>query len=342
MVGVAPRKSCFIIAEAGVNHDGDVEKAEELIRVAAETGADAVKFQTFQPELLATEHAPKASYQQASTPEGESQFEMLSRLALTQADQLRLRTLCQSLDLQFLSTPFDQDSADFLEKIGVPLFKVGSGDLTNLPLLAHIARKTRPIILSTGMATLGEVEEALKTLRGNGATDVTLLHCVSNYPAAPEDVNLKAMDTLAVAFGLPVGYSDHTLGIEVAIAAVARGAAVVEKHFTLDRQASGPDHSASADPAELEALVRGIRIVERALGTGRKQPAAAEKDTARAARRSIVAIQSVARGDRLTLAHLGMRRPGTGLPASALRFVENRIAARDIVAGTVLSLEDLC
>jgi N,N'-diacetyllegionaminate synthase len=335
----APR--AFIIAEAGVNHDGSVEKAEQLVRVAARAGADAVKFQTFEPALLTTTAAPKATYQRSSSADDESQFEMLSKLTLTKIDHRRLQGLSNELGIEFLSTPFDEESADFLESLGVARFKIGSGDLTNLPLLAHVAQKKRPLILSTGMATLGDVEQALDAVRVNGDPDVTLLHCVSNYPAEPRDVNLKAMDTLVSAFGVPVGYSDHTLGIEIALAAVARGAAVIEKHFTLDPRAQGPDHAASLDPAELESLVRGIRSVESALGSGIKRPAAAEADTARAARRSIVVIRDVPRGERLTMEHLGMRRPGTGLPPSALPFVKGRIAARDIAAGTVLSLEDL-
>lgn len=330
-----------MIGEAGVNHDGDVEKACRLVRVAAEAGADAVKFQTFHPDRLVTRDAPKAAYQERATGTGESQHEMLARLMLDESTHAALVALCQDLGIAFMSTPFDEQSADFLESLGVNTFKIGSGDLTHLPLLAHVARKRLPMIVSTGMASLGQVEEALRTIRGHGNPPVTLLHCVSDYPASPDDVNLRAMDTLAAAFGVPVGYSDHTRGIEVALAAVARGARVIEKHFTLNRESSGPDHAASADPEELKALVRGVRIIERSLGHGRKEPTRAEQETAKVARRSIVVTCPVQRGAVLDETSLGIRRPGTGLPPSMLPFVIGRTARHDLETGTVLSLEDL-
>jgi len=333
--------SCLIIAEAGVNHDGDLGKAEALVRVAARAGADAVKFQSFRPEKLVSRGAPKAAYQLRSGPAGESQFDMVAKLALSEEDHRHLARLCAELGILFLSTPFDEESVDLLDGIGVPFFKISSGDLTNPLLLEYVAAKGRPVVLSTGMARLGEVESALETLRTHGCPEVTLLHCVSAYPAPPEEVNLRAMDTLAAAFGVPVGYSDHTLGIAVPLAAVARGATVLEKHFTLDRNAPGPDHAASADEAELTALVHGIRTIERALGTGRKLPTSAEADTARVARRSIFVVRAIKEGERIDRGCLGMRRPGTGLPAAVIPFVVGRTARRDLPAETILALEDL-
>lgn len=338
---VGPGEPCLIIAEAGVNHNGDLDLALRLVDAAAEAGVGVVKFQTFKAERLVTPEAPKAEYQARATGSGESQYEMLRRLELSPEAHLRLIDHCRQRRVIFLSTPFDEQSADFLDEAGAPAFKTGSGELTNLPLLEHIARKGKPVLVSTGMAYLGEVEAAVQAIRRVGNEQIVLLHCVSNYPADPADANLRAMHTLQQAFGVPVGYSDHTVGLEVALAAAALGAAVIEKHFTLDRGLSGPDHQASIEPHELAALVRGIHTVEAALGDGRKIPARSEESTARVARRSLVAACDIPAGARLTEDHIAIRRPGTGLPPSLRPYLLGRVARTDIPAGTLLTLEML-
>ena len=259
---IGPDRPCFVIAEAGVNHDGGLEKAVRLVEVAVEAGADAVKFQTFKAERLVTASAAKADYQVRATGSSEPQAQMLRRLELADDDHRELMRQCDRHGILFLSTPFDEGSVDLLANLGVQAFKVASGDVTNFPLLIHIASKGRPVILSTGMSSLGEVEAAVRTLEHAGTRELALLHCVSNYPAEPGDANLRAMETMARAFRVPVGYSDHTLGIEVTLAAVALGACVVEKHFTLDRTLPGPDHHMSLEPDELATLIRGIRTVD--------------------------------------------------------------------------------
>lgn len=336
---IGPGAPCFVIAEAGVNHNGDPRLAAELVAVAAAAGADAVKFQTFSADRLASASAAKAAYQQETTEASESQLEMLRRLELSPAAHRALVRQCRERGILFISTPFDELSADFLAELDVPLFKIPSGELTNLPYLAHVARLGRPMIVSTGMASLGEVETAVETLEQHGDAPLALLHCVSNYPARPEDVNLRAMETMAAAFGVPVGYSDHTLGNEVALAAVARGACIVEKHFTLDRALPGPDHRASSEPAELAALVSGIRRVEAALGDGRKRPASSEADTAAVARRSLVAARDLAAGSVLTEDTLTAKRPGTGLPPAMRSFLVGRTLRADAAAGSMITLD---
>jgi N-acetylneuraminate synthase len=308
----------FIIAEAGVNHNGSLELALRLVDAAKASGADAVKFQTFRADLLATRSAHKAPYQERTTAEVESQFEMLERLQLDAAAHRRLIDHCRQVGIQFLSSPFDVQSADLLATMDVPLYKVPSGEITNLPFLEHLARKGRPLILSTGMSTLGEVEEAVHVLQDAGATQLTLLHCVTEYPAPYAEVNLRAMRTLKLAFGLPVGYSDHTLGIEIAVAAVALGAEVIEKHFTLDRSLPGPDHSASLEPDELREMVAAIRHVEAALGTGIKNPAPCELPNLSVARKSVVAARSLPTGHLLVTGDLDIKRPGNGLAPKLL------------------------
>jgi N-acetylneuraminate synthase len=323
-IGVVP---CFVIAEAGVNHNGDVELAKRLVDIAVQANADAVKFQTFKADRV--------------VGSGESQFDMLRRLELSETVHRDLFHYCLSKGILFLSTPFDEDSADFLDELGVRAFKIPSGEITNFPLLDHIARKRKPMIVSTGMSTLEEVRTAVNVLSEAGNRDITLLHCVSDYPANPIDANLKAMQTMAASFGFPVGYSDHTPGIDVALAAVALGATVIEKHFTLDRGLPGPDHSASLEPVELTALVRGIRNVEAALGHGRKEPVASEAKTAAIARRSLVAAQAIREGSILTADMLLIRRPGTGLPPSMLPSVIGRSVRQHIPAGTLIRLDML-
>jgi N-acetylneuraminate synthase len=326
----------FMIAEAGVNHGGDLSVADQLIEAAARAGADAVKFQTFSADRLVTPDARKASYQKETTGEG-SQHAMLKRLELSADDHRHLLETCAAHDIEFMSTPFDEESADLLETLGVSAYKVSSGDLTNLPFLRYLADKGRPLIVSTGMANIGEVEDAVSAVEG---ADLTLLHCVSNYPTEPAHVNLKAMETLR-CFGHPVGYSDHTLGIEFPIAAVALGATVIEKHFTLNRSLPGPDHRASLEPGELAEMVRAIRNIEAGLGDGRKRPAPGEDETAAVARKSLVAARDIASGEVLTEELVTARRPGTGLSPKFLSMVVGRRAARDIAENELLRLADL-
>ena len=332
---------CFIVAEAGVNHNGDLDMAQQLVEVAGRAGADAVKFQTFKAERLVTLNARKAEYQQQTTGAEESQYDMLHRLELSTEAHQDLIARCREQGILFMSTPFDEKSADVLETLGVPGFKIASGELTNLPFLEHVARKGRPMIVSTGMACLGEVEAAVRAISATGNRRYALLHCVSDYPASPEDVNLRAMHTLQAAFGVPVGYSDHTEGAEVALAAVALGARIIEKHFTLDRSLPGPDHRASLEPDELRHLVQGIRTVEAALGHGRKEPAQREGATAAAARKSLVANRDIPAGAVLTDDLIAVMRPGTGLPPSMRPHVVGRTARVPIPEGSVLMLDML-
>jgi len=303
----------FIIAEAGVNHNGSIELALRLVDAARASGADAVKFQTFRAERLATATAHKAAYQERTTAGTESQFEMLRRLELSEESHKILLKHCRQAGIQFLSSPFDLPSVDFLHSLDVPCFKVPSGEITNHPLLQNVGLTGRPVILSTGMSTLGEVEEAIQVLQTAGTSELTLLHCVTEYPAPFDEVNLRAMQTLRTAFGLPVGYSDHTPGTEIAIAAVSLGAVVIEKHFTLDRSLPGPDHAASLEPSELGQMVAAIRHVEAALGTGIKAPAPCERPNISVARKSVVAARNLPAGHRLAPDDLDIKRPGSGL-----------------------------
>ncbi len=331
---------CFIIAEAGVNHNGDVRLARQLVDVAVSAGADAVKFQTFKADRLATPRAPKASYQTETTGKGESQLQMLRRLELSPQIHKELMNYCLRKNILFMSSPFDEDSADLLAELGVPAFKIPSGEITNLPLLSHVARKGKPLILSTGMSVLAEVETAVCAITETGNRSLVLLHCVSNYPASPSDANLRAMDTMATAFNMPVGYSDHTLGIEVAIAAVAMGACVIEKHLTVDRSSPGPDHRASLEPNEFSGLVRGIRKVEQALGSGRKEPAASEAAVAAVARKSLVAARTIPAGTKLTEDLIAVKRPGTGLPPAMRAQLVGREVKREVRVGELFRLSD--
>ena len=336
---VGPGHPCFIIAEAGVNHNGEIEKALQLVEVAAKAGADAVKFQTFRAENLAIPEAPKAEYQTLVTGETESQLDMLRRLELPPHAYRELEKYCRQQNILFMSAPFEEESADLLEDLGLPVFKIPSGEVTNLPFLAHVARKSKPLILSTGMATLEEVRAAVDTIKETGDREIILLHCVSNYPVDPADANLRAMHILGSAFGVPVGYSDHTLGIEVPLAAVALGACVIEKHMTLDLSLPGPDHQASLDPQEVAEMVRGIRVVEAALGHGRKQPAACEASIAAVVRKSLVASRAIPVGSVLTEDMVSIKRPGTGLPPGMRSRVLGRRVTRDVKEGTLLSMD---
>ncbi|HKG45139.1 MAG TPA: N-acetylneuraminate synthase [Pyrinomonadaceae bacterium] len=336
---IGPGQPVFVIAEAGVNHNGDLSMARALIDVAVEAAADAVKFQTFQADRLVTPDAPKAEYQLRTTGNDESQFEMLRRLELSADAHRELQSYCRERGIIFLSTPFDEEAVDLLYELGVPAFKISSGDLTNSPLLEHAARKGKPIILSTGMSELSELIEAVSVLDSGGCENPVLLHCVSNYPAEPAEVNLRAMQTMRSAFDVPVGYSDHTEGIDLALAAVALGACVIEKHFTLDRTLPGPDHRASLEPAELRELIRSIRRVETALGSGRKVPAASEVEIAKVARRSLVAARDIPLGSTLARDMVIMRRPGTGLSPAALNSLLGLQAIRHIAAGELLEAD---
>ena len=336
---VGPAHSCFIIAEAGVNHNGSLEMARQLVDAAVQTGADAVKFQTFQAEQLVTPQAAKAEYQLSTTDADESQFEMLRRLELSPEAHLELMDHCRTKGILFMSSAFDEESADLLAQLGVALFKIPSGELTNLQLLAHIARYGKPMIVSTGMAYLSEVEEAVRCIQGCGNDEFALLHCVSNYPAQASDINLKAMTTMSAAFGVPVGYSDHTQGIEIAVAAVSLGACVIEKHLTLDQNLPGPDHKASLPPDQFGEMVQAIRSVELALGDGRKIPSQSEAAVAAVARKSLVAAHDIPAGGELTEEMVAVKRPGTGLPPGLLPHLLGRTARRPIPAGALITLD---
>jgi N,N'-diacetyllegionaminate synthase len=314
----------LIIAEAGVNHNGSMELALQLVDAAKASGADAVKFQSFRADLLATPSAHKAAYQERTVPNSESQLEMLRRLQLDAHSHRRIIEYCKEVGIEFLSSPFDAESADLLESMGVGMYKIPSGEITNIPFLEYLARKGKPLILSTGMSTLGEVEEAIHAIVTTAPIPITLLHCVTEYPAPYAEVNLRAMHTLRQAFGVPVGYSDHTPGIEIAVAASALGAEVIEKHFTLDRSLPGPDHAASLEPDELKQMVQAIRHVESALGDGIKTPAACELPNIAVARKSIVAAHSMPRGHLISEHDLSIMRPGTGLAPKVLPSVIGR------------------
>lgn len=335
---VGPLHPVFVIAEAGVNHNGDVRLAHRLVDAAVAAGADAVKFQTFKAERLATSKAPKAAYQRRKTRAG-SQLDMLRRLELSHEDHRRLLFYCKKKGILFMSSPFDEESAIFLASLPVDVFKVPSGELTNIPFLSRLARMGKPIIVSTGMATLEDVRMAVKALGPISRQRLILLHCVSAYPADPRDANVRAMETLARIFRTPVGFSDHTSGISVSLAAVALGASVIEKHITLDHRMRGPDHKSSLDPREFTSLVQGIRTVESALGHGRKEPCRAEAEVSRVSRKSLVAVRFIGAGERLTMSAVAARRPGTGLSPMELSRLLGRPAKRDIPFETLLSVD---
>lgn len=321
----------LIIAEAGVNHNGDMDMAIALIDAAADAGADLVKFQTFSAERLVTRTAPKAGYQAQATGSDEGQFEMLKHLELSPAMHRTLIAHCEQRGIGFFSTAFDADSVDLLVELGQTLFKIPSGEITNLPYLRQIARHAQEVILSTGMATLADIDDALAALEAAGISrqQMTVLHCTTEYPTPMAEVNLRAMNTIADAFGVKPGYSDHTQGIEVAIAAVALGARVIEKHFTLDRSLPGPDHQASLEPQELKAMVSAIRHIETALGDGIKRPTASESRNRGVARKSIVAAVPIRAGETLRAEMLTVKRPGGGISPMRWDEVIGRSARRD-------------
>ncbi len=336
--------SVFFIAEAGVNHNGDLALALQLVDIAHRAGADAVKFQTFRADAISAPEAPMADYQK--TRDGAaSQAEMLRRLELPHADFARIADHCRVLGIEFMSSPFDLDSAAFLAGIGMTKFKLASGEITNEPFVRGVARLAADhggsVILSTGMSTLDEVAEAVGWIEAGGNPPLTILHCVSNYPAPAKDANLRAMDTLGEAFGRPIGWSDHTLGDAVSLAAVARGATVVEKHFTLDNDLAGPDHAMSMDPNGLARLIAGIRTVEASLGDGVKRPVEAEREIMTVARRSLFAARDIAAGAVMAADDLIALRPGDGISAAKQRDVVGKTATRRIAAGTRLKPTDL-
>jgi N,N'-diacetyllegionaminate synthase len=305
----------FIIAEAGVNHNGSIELAKKLIDVASQAGADAVKFQTFKTENLVSKNASKAEYQKETTNKDESQFDMIKKLELDLDTHKELMQYCKEKNIIFLSTPFDHDSIELLNDLGLEVFKIPSGEITNLPYLRHVGRLDKKIVLSTGMADIGEIEDALDILIESGTKkeNITVLHANTMYPTPLEDVNLKAMVTIGNTFDVSYGYSDHTLGIEVDIAAVAMGAVCIEKHFTLDKTMEGPDHKASLEPSELKAMVKGIRNIELALGSSIKKPSKSETPNKAVARKSIVAKEEIKKGEIFTNENITIKRPGNGM-----------------------------
>ena len=329
------------IAEAGINHDGSLEKAKQMVDQAAAAGADYVKFQSFKADKLVTADALTSSYIDAGSHQGESFRDVLARLELDAAAHVELKNYCDDKKIKFLSTAFDNESFDFLLELGIDAVKVASGDVTNLPLIRHMARAKLPMIISTGMATLGEIEEALEAVVSQGNENITLLHCISWYPAEIETTNLRYMETLRHAFGYSVGYSDHTLGINMSIVARALGATVIEKHFTLDKTAFGPDHAASIEPAEMVALVQGLREVEAGLGTSSRQFFAKEIGQRKVHRRSIVVAKPIKKGEILTQDNLTIKRPGIGIKPKYLEQIIGKPVRRDYEADTLLEFADV-
>lgn len=333
----------LIIAEAGVNHNGSIELAKQLIDAAADAGADYVKFQTFKAEKLVSKSAKKATYQVETTGSNDSQYEMIKKLELDEEKHNTLIDYCNQKEIKFLSTAFDYESVDLLDNLGIDLYKIPSGEITNKPFIQKIASKNKPIILSTGMADMGEIEDALDVLYESGVDrkNVTVLHCNTEYPTPIEDVNLIAMNTIGKAFKVNIGYSDHTLGIEIPIAAVARGAICIEKHFTLDRNMEGPDHRASLEPEELKEMVRSIRNIEKALGNGIKKPSKSEQKNIEIARRSIHTAKKLNNGHTLTEEDLIMKRPGNGISPMNIDLVIGRKIHKELAEDSLITFQDL-
>ena len=330
----------FIIAEAGVNHNGSIDLAKKLIDAAADAGADAVKFQTFKAERLATKLAHKADYQKSNTSVNESQYEMLKRLELDEDMHKAIIEHCKQKQIMFLSSAFDNESVDMLNNFGMALFKIPSGEITNLPYLKHVGSLKKPIILSSGMSDLGDIKNALDVLIECGVSkdQLTVLHATTEYPCPIQEVNISAMQTISINFGVKVGYSDHTNGIEVSIAAVALGACVIEKHFTLDQTMEGPDHKASLEPNEFKSMVRAIRNIEKALGDGIKKPSKSEIKNMAISRKSIVALRAIKLGEIFSVANLAVKRPGTGISPMDLNKIIGKIARRDFLPDEQIEL----
>lgn len=337
---MSKRKSVLVIAEAGVNHNGDLDIARQLVNAAAEAGADLVKFQTFNAESLVTPDAPKAGYQTRATNKLESQREMLRSLELSPEAHSVLLSYCKNKNIGFFSTGFDIQSLDFLASLGAESFKIPSGEITNLPYLRHVGSYGKPVIVSTGMASMSEIEGSICALESAGLDrgKITVLHCNTAYPTPMIDVNLLAMCSIKEAFGVEVGYSDHTLGFEVAIAAVALGATVIEKHFTLDRRLVGPDHKSSLEPIELKSMIRAIRNIELAMGDGVKRPSRSEKTNIPIVRKSLVASKDIKAGEIFTSKNVTVKRPGTGISPMRWDDVMGQFARRDFVVDELISL----
>lgn len=327
----------LIIAEAGVNHNGDINLARQLVDKAKEAGADIIKFQTFKLDSIVSKFAEMADYQKDNMGMVESQKEMLKKITLPYEDFCELYKYCKNKDIQFLSTPFDIESIHFLNDM-VSFWKIPSGEVTNYPYLVEIAKTGKPVVMSTGMCELQEIDEAIKVLKANGTSDITLLHCNTQYPTPYKDVNLRAMETLRNRYKVKVGYSDHTKGIEVPIAAVALGAEVIEKHFTLDKKLPGPDHKASLEPNELAAMVSSIRNIEEALGSSTKIVSDSERENIAIARKSIVAAKNIKKGEVLTVDNLTTKRPGTGISPMRWNDVLGSKAIRDFVEDEVIEI----
>lgn len=329
-----------IIAEAGVNHNGSVEIAKELVDIALESGVDIVKFQMGKPKLIVSKFASQADYQKINTKNNDSQLDMLSKLELSMNEHNEIITYCKNKKIQYLCTPFDLPSIDFLKHINLNLWKIPSGEITNYPYLKKIASFGEPVILSTGMCTMEDIEQAITVLTSNGTKkeDITVLHCNTEYPTPMQDVNLKAMQTISRKLGVKVGYSDHTLGIEVPIAAVALGATIIEKHFTLDRNMEGPDHKASLEPGELKAMVKAIRNIEKALGSPEKTVTDSERKNREVARKSIVASTSIKKGDLFSETNITVKRPGSGISPMRWEYVLGQIASRDFEEDELIEL----
>lgn len=321
--------SIIIIAEAGVNHNGDMELAKKMVVSAKEAGADYIKFQTFVPQKLVSKFAAKAEYQKKTTGEEQSQLQMLEKLALTQEDFLELTAYCKEVGIGFLSTPFDMESIAFLDTLNMDFWKLPSGEVTNLPYLEKIGQNGKKIILSTGMCEMEEIKAAISVLEENGAGEITVLHCNTEYPTPFEDVNLLAMHQMAEVLQKPIGYSDHTVGIEVPIAAAALGAVMLEKHFTLDKTMEGPDHAASLEPNELKAMINAVRNIELARGSGEKRRTASEEKNCQVARKSIVAAKAIQKGEVFTVENLTVKRPGNGISPMKWYEVLGTYAGKD-------------
>ena len=328
----------FIIAEAGVNHNGNIDLAKRMIEKAAWAGVDAVKFQSFKAEKLASKNAEKADYQKETTDKQEDQFEMIKKLELDYEKHQELINFSRKKGLLFMSSPFDLESIELLDELGMKIWKIPSGEITNLPYLRRIGSLNKKVIMSTGMANLSEIESALEVLTEAGAKEIIVLHCNTEYPTPMEDVNLKAMQTIKKAFKVSVGYSDHTLGVEVPVAAVARGAEVIEKHFTLDKTMEGPDHRASLEPEELKEMVESIRNIEKAMGNGIKKPSPSEKKNKPVVRKSIIAKTDIEQGEIFTEENLTVKRPGTGINPMRWEEVLGKIAKRDFKKDELIEL----
>lgn len=333
--------SVYIIAEAGVNHNGNIHTALQMIDAAKACGCDCVKFQTFKTEALVTKTAKKAAYQVENTRNQDSQYNMLKNLELSYDDFAILKEHCDKVEIDFMSTTFDRESVDVLERLGVQAYKLSSGDITNKPLLEYVADKHKPVILSTGMCTMEEVKDAVEWIEAKKNHQITLLHCTSNYPTPYDEVNMKAMLTLKDSFPYAIGYSDHTKGIIMPIMSVAMGATVLEKHFTLDKQMDGPDHKASLDVQELEDMVAAVRNVEAAKGDGIKQPTASEMSTREVARKSVVVNKTLKKGIILEEEDLSVKRPGTGVAPKYIQEFTGKVLLRDIEEDTLINWDDV-